>query len=176
MTTITANPTLTAPAEDPADVHCGSIASLHTTFTADEPDGRVAILTEQRALILTDSPRGLGSLAPGDLLDAERDLLNDELAAYVSQHRRGPVVLERMLDRGEGILIHFEVRVMPLAASGYAEFEDLLTDPDEDVALEIAHAYLADLETAWSTRHEGRSLPVCFIEELGRCSAPALLA
>jgi hypothetical protein len=170
--------TITTPAPAPASsaVLPGSVACLHTTFTADQPDGQVAILTEQRTLTLTDSPRGLGWTAPGELLDSERELINDELAAYVSRHGRGPVVLERMLDRGEGILVHVEARSLPLEAHDYAELEDLLTDPDEEVALEIAHAHVEDLEKAWSASREGRPLPVCFIEDLGRCTAPAPVA
>ncbi len=81
-----------------------------------------------------------------------------------------------MLDRGEGILVHVEARVLALEANDYAEFEDLLSDPEEDVALELAAGYLADLETAWSTSREGGSLPVCFTEQLGRCTAQALVA
>jgi hypothetical protein len=172
MTTITAP----APASSPLAAMPGSVACLHTTFTADQPDGQVAILTEQRTLTLTDSPRGLGSIAPGELVDSERELINDELAAYVSREGRGPVVLERMLDRGEGILIHLEARVMTLDEHERADLEEFLTDPDGDLALEVAHGYAEELETVWSTTREGRALPVCFIEDLGRATAAALAA
>jgi hypothetical protein len=180
MTTITMPAPVPAPAAEPTPAAAAavpsSVASLHTMFTADQPDGQVAILTEQRALTLTDSPRGLGSHAPGDLLESERELINDELAAYISRYDRGPVVLERMLDRGEGILVHVEARVMPLDEHEHDDLEELLTDPDEDLALEIAHAYTEELETAWSAAQDGRSLPVCFIEDLARSTAAQSVA
>ena len=114
MTIPTPDQTTTPAVQRPA-CSPGSVVALTTTITQDRVEGDVDILAVTEAVELTDSPRGLGRLIPGALHDSERTMLNDELAAYTSRYPRGAVVLERLIARGAGEIVHLEARLIPLA-------------------------------------------------------------
>jgi hypothetical protein len=146
----------------------GSVVALATTITQDRVDGEVDILAISQSVELTDSPRGVGWLVPGELDDSERVMLNDELAAYTSRYARGAVVLERLIDRGAGEIVHLEARLVPLAQDERNDLEDFLGDSDRELGEEMARAYAADLHSAWAANPDLPPVQVCFLEDIGR--------
>jgi hypothetical protein len=150
----------------------GCVVRLCTTVSQDHPGADVEILEEARSVTLTDSPRGLAWLLPGDLRPAERTTVADELAAFVNSVRRGAFVLERLLLGGDGRAAHVEVRILPIDEREQRDLAELLDDECDPVGgSDLAALYAADIEDAWVERAGGTSLPVCFLEELNRCPA-----
>jgi hypothetical protein len=147
----------------------GCVVMLCTTVTQDQTGADVKILSEAHSVTLTDSPRGLAPMLPGDLRPAERTTIAAELAAFVTREPRGPFVLERLLLDNSDRAVHVEVQILPIDDREQRDLAELLgdeTDPDGGHAL--ATLYAADVEAAWVKRSGGTSLPVCFIEELNR--------
>lgn len=171
MTTMTIPTPTTTPAVQRPTSSPGSVVALTTTITQDRVDSDVDILAVSQAVELTDSPRGLGWLAPGELDDGERTMLNDELAAYTSRYPRGAVVLERLIDRGAGEIVHLEARLVPLAQDECDDLDELLGDSDRELAEEIGRAYAAELESAWAANPDLPPVHVCFLEDIGRLTA-----
>jgi hypothetical protein len=163
----TTTPAVQRPTSSP-----GSFVALTTTITQDRVDSDVDILAVSQAVELTDSPRGLGWLVPGALHDSERTMLNDELAAYTSRYPRGAVVLERLIDRGAGEIVHLEARLVPLAQDERDDLDELLGDSDRELAEEMGRAYGAELESAWAANPDLPPVHVCFLEDIGRLTAP----
>ncbi len=171
MTTMTMPTPTTTPAAGRSASTPGSVVALTTTITQDRVGRDVAILSIGNAVELTDSPRGLGWLAPGALHDSERTMLNDELAAYTSRYPRGAVVLERLIDRGAGEIVHLEARMVPLEADERDDLEELLGDSDRELAEEMGLAYAEDLHSAWAANPDLPAVQVCFLEDIGRLTA-----
>jgi hypothetical protein len=147
----------------------GCVVTLCTTVTQDQTGRDVEVLGEARRVTLADSPRGLAPLLPGDLRPAERTIVADELAAFVTREPRGAFALERLLLDSDGRAVHLEARILPLAEREQRDLAELLGDQyDPDGGAELAALYAADVEAAWVQRAGGTPLPVCFLEELNR--------
>jgi hypothetical protein len=172
MTTITTRAAAPATIERPISSP-GYIATLATTTTQDRPDGGIDNLDLSTSVELTDSPHGLGRRLPGQLTHGERTLLGDELFAYPSRQARGTVVLERMFDRGDGLLAHFEARIIPLTDRERVDLEELLGDSDTELAQAMGRDYAAELNDAWAADPSRPPVSVCFLEDIGRTTATA---
>jgi hypothetical protein len=176
----------TTPLAITAAAHAGDhrfdcLAVLETTITQDcalEDDG--VLINEQasgRSIAVVHSPRGLGPILPGDLRPDERTGVDDALATFVARHARGPVVLERMLDRGNAELVHVHVCLLPLDGTERADIAELLADEsDPDLARRLAEQYGAEIATACAERLPGKTLPVYFLEDLASGAASGSLA
>jgi len=162
MITSTAAPASVAPIP-------GCVVKLCTTVTQDQTGRDVEVLGEARSVTLADSPRGLAPLLPGDLRPAERTIVGDELAAFVTRERRGAFALERLLLDSDGRAVHLEARILPLDEREQRDLTELLGDQHDPAGgAELAAQYAADVEAAWVQRAGGTPLPVCFLEELDR--------
>jgi hypothetical protein len=167
MTTITPTPPAPTTAADVGVdrderiwVLPGNIVTVHTTITRDRYGQDVEILEIAAGIELTSGPRGLAWLLPGTLHDSEREQLSLELLGYVTAEQPEPVVLERLIDRGDGTHAHIAARVLPLTHAEHRELDDLLGEEDHDLALQLAAAYADDLATERTAGHPLGRIPM----------------
>jgi hypothetical protein len=157
-------------------INHGCVVTLATTTTRDRVGEDVEVLSEARGVTLADSPRGLAGVLPGELEQAERHMIADELAAFVTCVPRGAFVLERLLLQGNGRAVHMEARIVPVKEAEQRDLAELLHDQsDPDGGRELAALYAHDIEATWVTRAGGAPLPACFLEDLDH-AAGSLLA
>lgn len=147
------------------------VALMATTITQDRPGQDVAIVETAGDIELTSGPRGIAWLLPGSLSEAEREMLGDELRGYVTREQPGPVVLERLIDRGAGRIVHIEAVVFALTEDEQAELRGRLGDSHHPQARPHAVDHAIQLQAGRAARLPDGRLPMRDLADYGPPSA-----
>lgn len=148
--------------------------ALHVEQTQDRPGEDVAVLLDLPRVDSGEAHATLRGLVEYRFVGEARRQILAEIDALGSIDPHCPLVLERLQEFDEGIVVHLDAYLLPVSEEQLNELNELL-DSERDPTLrhELGQLWAEELAAIWRSAAPHGRLPVRFLEDALLAGPPA---